>query len=238
MEPFRTNDVTPSLFPSAPLSSTGSQPSHHSHHHHNHVHPIPDNTLIFYDNRNLLQPEDSKWNDGGWSNYPPYIPEDYKSHLAPQTPQHLSPSQHHSPNDHSSSYDDRQAPNSSPSFENFIIGGNNLPNARKSRGGRKKSTRPPSPEVLRRRRTAANARERKRMNGLNHAFERLRDVIPDLGSDNKLSKFETLQMAQTYIGALSGLLKQADDNDNDLLTSSSSNNSGMGVVSHSSHIIQ
>ncbi|CAB4069764.1 ATOH1_7 [Lepeophtheirus salmonis] len=219
MEPFRTNDVTPSLFPSAPLSSTGSQPSHHSHHHHNHVHPIPDNTLIFYDNRNLLQPEDSKWNDGGWSNYPPYIPEDYKSHLAPQnTPTPI--------------------PLSTSHFENFIIGGNNLPNARKSRGGRKKSTRPPSPEVLRRRRTAANARERKRMNGLNHAFERLRDVIPDLGSDNKLSKFETLQMAQTYIGALSGLLKQADDNDNDLLTSSSSNNSGMGVVSHSSHIIQ
>lgn len=56
------------------------------------------------------------------------------------------------------------------------------------------------------RRRAANARERKRMNGLNDAFERLREHIPDLGNDRKLSKYETLQMAQTYIGALRELL--------------------------------
>ena len=66
--------------------------------------------------------------------------------------------------------------------------------------------RPPSPAILKKRRVAANARERRRMNGLNDAFERLREVIPNLGSDHKLSKFETLQMAQTYIGALSNLL--------------------------------
>ena len=77
---------------------------------------------------------------------------------------------------------------------------------KRGRGGRKKSTRPPSPTILRKRRTAANARERRRMNGLNDAFERLREVIPALGSDHKLSKFETLQMAQTYIGALANLL--------------------------------
>lgn len=69
--------------------------------------------------------------------------------------------------------------------------------------------RPPSPSVLKMRRVAANARERRRMNGLNDAFERLREVVPNLGSDHNLSKFETLQMAQTYIGALSNLLKQA-----------------------------
>ena len=56
------------------------------------------------------------------------------------------------------------------------------------------------------RRRAANARERKRMNGLNDAFERLREHIPSLGNDRKLSKFETLQMAQTYIGSLRELL--------------------------------
>ena len=59
---------------------------------------------------------------------------------------------------------------------------------------------------MKKRRVAANARERRRMNGLNDAFERLREVIPSLGSDHKLSKFETLQMAQTYIGALANLL--------------------------------
>lgn len=49
-------------------------------------------------------------------------------------------------------------------------------------------------------------RERRRMNGLNDAFDKLRDVIPSLGSDHKLSKYETLQMAQTYISALRELL--------------------------------
>ena len=81
---------------------------------------------------------------------------------------------------------------------------------KKGRGGRKKSTRPPSPHILRKRRIAANTRERRRMNGLNDAFERLRDVIPSLGSDHKLSKYETLQMAQTYIGSLASLLRRTD----------------------------
>ncbi|KAL4640143.1 hypothetical protein GN956_G12612 [Arapaima gigas] len=58
----------------------------------------------------------------------------------------------------------------------------------------------------RRRRLAANARERRRMLGLNVAFDRLRSVIPTLESDKKLSKSETLQMAQIYIATLSELL--------------------------------
>ncbi|ROT61475.1 putative pancreas transcription factor 1 subunit alpha-like [Penaeus vannamei] len=65
-------------------------------------------------------------------------------------------------------------------------------------------------EVLRKRRLAANARERRRMNGLNDAFEKLREVVPTLGNDRKLSKFETLQMAQTYITALAELIRRAD----------------------------
>lgn len=59
----------------------------------------------------------------------------------------------------------------------------------------------------RRRRLAANARERKRMLGLNVAFDRLRSVIPNRQSDRKLSKSETLQMAQIYISTLSELLQ-------------------------------
>lgn len=62
------------------------------------------------------------------------------------------------------------------------------------------------PEVVKRRRVAANARERRRMNSLNDAFDKLRDVVPSLGNDRKLSKYETLQMAQTYISALNELL--------------------------------
>lgn len=63
-------------------------------------------------------------------------------------------------------------------------------------------------EILRKRRLAANARERRRMNSLNDAFDRLRDVVPSLGNDRKLSKFETLQMAQTYISALYELMQR------------------------------
>lgn len=48
------------------------------------------------------------------------------------------------------------------------------------------------------------------MNGLNDAFDKLREVVPSLGADHKLSKFETLQMAQTYIAALCDLLQEHD----------------------------
>ncbi|CAL1260745.1 unnamed protein product [Larinioides sclopetarius] len=76
------------------------------------------------------------------------------------------------------------------------------------RGGTKRKTpeRAPAPLVMKKRRLAANARERRRMHSLNVAFDRLRDVVPSIGNDRKLSKYETLQMAQSYITALSELL--------------------------------
>ncbi|KTF84324.1 hypothetical protein cypCar_00028419 [Cyprinus carpio] len=61
-------------------------------------------------------------------------------------------------------------------------------------------------ESAMRRRMAANARERKRMQGLNTAFDRLRKVVPQWGQDKKLSKYETLQMALSYIMALNRIL--------------------------------
>uniref|UniRef100_A0A3Q4A906 BHLH domain-containing protein n=1 Tax=Mola mola TaxID=94237 RepID=A0A3Q4A906_MOLML len=63
----------------------------------------------------------------------------------------------------------------------------------------------PTNGVQRQRRVAANARERRRMHGLNHAFDELRSVIPAFDNDKKLSKYETLQMAQIYINALAEL---------------------------------
>ena len=79
--------------------------------------------------------------------------------------------------------------------------------SKKGKGGRKKSLRPPSPTILKLRREAANARERKRMNGLNDAFERLREVVPNLTAEQKMSKIETLRMAQAYIKSLAGLIE-------------------------------
>lgn len=69
-----------------------------------------------------------------------------------------------------------------------------------------------TPLVLKKRRLAANARERRRMKNLNQAFDRLRTFLPQLGQDRQLSKYETLQMAQTYIMALYDLLDQRPTN--------------------------
>ncbi|NP_001079289.1 protein atonal homolog 7-A [Xenopus laevis] len=60
------------------------------------------------------------------------------------------------------------------------------------------------------RRLAANARERRRMQGLNTAFDSLRKVVPQWGEDKQLSKYETLQMALSYIMALSRILSEAE----------------------------
>lgn len=76
-----------------------------------------------------------------------------------------------------------------------------------SEGSGKRRGRATSAAVLRRRRLAANARERRRMQNLNKAFDRLRGHLPSLGADRQLSKYETLQMAQTYIAALYELLQ-------------------------------
>ena len=59
----------------------------------------------------------------------------------------------------------------------------------------------------------ANARERRRMNGLNDAFDRLREVVPNVNSEQKMSKIETLLVAQTYIKALAKLMDSIDENE-------------------------
>lgn len=95
-----------------------------------------------------------------------------------------------------------------------------------------------SPTVLRRRRQAANARERKRMNGLNEAFNRLREVVPAPAVEQKLSKFETLQMAQTYIMALCELLQKRDqtnNNDTEMVAKMMADSSNSPTVYYNYH---
>jgi Helix-loop-helix DNA-binding domain len=70
---------------------------------------------------------------------------------------------------------------------------------------RRRITKVIAPVIKKKRRLAANARERKRMQSLNDAFDHLRKYLPSMG-DRQLSKHETLQMAQTYITTLSDLL--------------------------------
>lgn len=84
-------------------------------------------------------------------------------------------------------------------------------NRTRKRGSSESEETSASPTVLKKRRLAANARERRRMNGLNDAFDRLRDVVPAIDEEHKLSKFETLQMALTYITALGDLLDKGTE---------------------------
>uniref|UniRef100_A0A183BQM7 BHLH domain-containing protein n=1 Tax=Globodera pallida TaxID=36090 RepID=A0A183BQM7_GLOPA len=79
--------------------------------------------------------------------------------------------------------------------------------SKRPKGGANRRYKTPSPQLLRIRRENANARERKRMNLLNNAYEKLRAVVPPLENGQKLSKFDTLKMAQTYINDLDNCLK-------------------------------
>ena len=67
------------------------------------------------------------------------------------------------------------------------------------------------------RRLKANDRERNRMHSLNGALETLRDILPTITDDVKLTKIETLRFAHNYIWALTEFL-----NPNDITSSSPS----------------
>ena len=56
------------------------------------------------------------------------------------------------------------------------------------------------------RRLESNERERMRMHTLNDAFQNLRNIIPHVRAERKLSKIETLTLAKNYILALSDMV--------------------------------
>lgn len=56
------------------------------------------------------------------------------------------------------------------------------------------------------RRLESNERERMRMHSLNDAFQALREVIPHVTMERKLSKIETLTLAKHYIMALTNVI--------------------------------
>lgn len=68
------------------------------------------------------------------------------------------------------------------------------------------------------RRRAANARERGRMEDINHAFETLKGVLPNIeeGPNFKMTKITTLRLAMNYISALRDMLGQTDDTGSEL----------------------
>lgn len=60
------------------------------------------------------------------------------------------------------------------------------------------------------RRTTANKKERRRTQSINNAYADLRDCIPNVPSDTKLSKIKTLRLATSYIAYLTGVLETDD----------------------------
>ncbi|XP_005102880.1 protein dimmed [Aplysia californica] len=82
------------------------------------------------------------------------------------------------------------------------------PSEKKPRGGKKSTRRRKGVSAKERnlRRLESNERERMRMHSLNDAFQGLREVIPHVNLDRKLSKIETLTLAKNYIKALSNVI--------------------------------
>ena len=64
------------------------------------------------------------------------------------------------------------------------------------------------------RRLAANARERRRMDSINRAFDLLRQKVPSgYSGRRRLSKHDTLLMAHSYIEALQNILHESESTD-------------------------
>lgn len=64
--------------------------------------------------------------------------------------------------------------------------------------------------VIKRRKTA-NKKERRRTQSINSAYLNLREKIPNVPQDTKLSKIKTLRLAKTYISYLVGVLQGEQD---------------------------
>uniref|UniRef100_U3IJR8 Heart- and neural crest derivatives-expressed protein 2 n=1 Tax=Anas platyrhynchos platyrhynchos TaxID=8840 RepID=U3IJR8_ANAPP len=79
---------------------------------------------------------------------------------------------------------------------------NGAPAARPGSGG---------PRPVKRRGTA-NRKERRRTQSINSAFAELRECIPNVPADTKLSKIKTLRLATSYIAYLMDLLAKDDQN--------------------------
>ncbi|XP_058141769.1 class A basic helix-loop-helix protein 15 [Dasypus novemcinctus] len=80
------------------------------------------------------------------------------------------------------------------------------PAAGRAEGGRRRAGPGGRRESSAQRRLESNERERQRMHKLNNAFQALREAIPHVRADKKLSKIETLTLAKNYIKSLTATI--------------------------------
>lgn len=73
-------------------------------------------------------------------------------------------------------------------------------------GGRRRRQHGSSNKERSIRRLESNERERQRMHKLNNAFQALREAIPHVKTEKKLSKIETLTLAKNYIKSLTTII--------------------------------
>ncbi|CAL8302154.1 unnamed protein product [Lota lota] len=73
-------------------------------------------------------------------------------------------------------------------------------------GGRRRRQRGAATTERNVRRLESNERERQRMHKLNNAFQALRESIPHIKTEKKLSKIETLTLAKNYIKSLTTII--------------------------------
>ncbi|KAH9501987.1 helix loop helix domain [Dermatophagoides farinae] len=88
-----------------------------------------------------------------------------------------------------------------------MLSTNNNSNERKMNSSTRNQTSSARDRNLRR--LESNERERIRMHSLNDAFQSLREVIPHISKERKLSKIETLTLAKNYIVALTDYIMRS-----------------------------
>ncbi|ODN05865.1 Protein dimmed [Orchesella cincta] len=86
------------------------------------------------------------------------------------------------------------------------VNGGNCSASEKSGSGERRRKTVMSARERNMRRLESNERERQRMHSLNDAFQQLREVIPHVTMQRKLSKIETLTLAKHYIMALTNVI--------------------------------
>lgn len=92
-----------------------------------------------------------------------------------------------------------------------------------------------SPMIRPKKRNTANKKERRRTQSINNAFADLRDCIPNVPVDTKLSKIKTLRLAASYIGYLMAVLETDEKEPQtfcvDFISRTRRNKSGKDTVS-------
>lgn len=73
-----------------------------------------------------------------------------------------------------------------------------------------------SSPLMRKNPVKANKKERRRTVSINSAFSNLRECIPNVPPDTKLSKIKTLRLATSYIEYLMRVLDRSNENSNDV----------------------